>query len=936
MTRKKRILMNGEASFMLSGFGIYSHEVMSRLHATGKYELAEFATYGYVNDPRDKDLPWKYYANAVRENDPEHAAYKADPLSQFGKWRFERVLLDFKPDIVFDVRDYWMMSYANNSPFRPFFHWVIMPTVDSAPQKVDWIETYLDADGVFTYSDWNKKILDKESNSKIKTVGTASPGTDLKIFCPPQDIKQHRKKMSMMEDINLVGTVMRNQRRKLYPDLFIAFKEFLDLCDKNGQQELADKTYLYVHTSYPDVGWDIPLLIKENGIGHKVIFSYICRKCKKPSCAFFQDARAVCPFCKNVASVMPSVAEGLTSEQLADVYKMFDVYVQYAICMPKGEQVLVNHTWTNIEDVKVGDQAFTHNGRYMPVNKTFEHHVDEDIVELKCCGDYETIKMTQKHPAYGWFKSNITLIQNSSLRETIGHKIRNKQLLPEKTFLESRGIECGDLIAHPIDDTVQDITQIDLAKFADIVTDTTVAPKNSKYKYPRYIDVDNKFCRFIGLFAADGTWSKHYQQIQITSANHETQNINLTKEIFNRCANRYSQRKYVDRNAIDIMLYSSIHRQLIKSCKKHQYKQLPGWTLYLPTDKQKEVLQGMMMGDGCYSKKANVTIYCTISKTLADQLKHMLRRCRINFNATLIIKQGNRHPQYRFEITGNGKCGQFEVHKRKSTKNIYIANYHMLQVKTKECIAYSGNVYNFEVKTDNSYVSRLGAIHNCEGLGMPQVEAAACGVPVMAVDYSAMEDVVRNTKGVPIKVQRMFREADSHAWRALPDNSHLAQELFNHFMKPDAERKAHRVKVRHATEEHYNWDKTAKTWERYFDSVELKGLQGQWDYRPRFKAVPTTIPEGMDNVRFVEWIHHTVLQDPIKCHSYSGLAMLRDLNHGATIQGNKLHAIGREELFKRAVNKTKFFNECENARCNIGKLPPQNYIKYAELKESLR
>ena len=42
---------------------------------------------------------------------------------------------------------------------------------------------------------------------------------------------------------------------------------------------------------------------------------------------------------------------------------------------------------------------------------------------------------------------------------------------------------------------------------------------------------------------------------------------------------------------------------------------------------------------------------------------------------------------------------------------------------------------------------------------MPQVEAACCGVPVAAVDYSAMEDVVRHTNGYPIRIKKMFRSS---------------------------------------------------------------------------------------------------------------------------------------------------------------------------------
>ena len=43
---KKRVLLMGEAHYLNSGFGTYGKELLTRLHATGKYELAEFASYG--------------------------------------------------------------------------------------------------------------------------------------------------------------------------------------------------------------------------------------------------------------------------------------------------------------------------------------------------------------------------------------------------------------------------------------------------------------------------------------------------------------------------------------------------------------------------------------------------------------------------------------------------------------------------------------------------------------------------------------------------------------------------------------------------------------------------------------------------------------------------------------------------------------------------
>ena len=86
--------MVNEASFLCSGYGKYGKEVLKRLYETEKYELAELAIYGKINDLRNTNVPWVYYANTPNDDDPSMQAYNSNPVNQFGQWRFERVLLD--------------------------------------------------------------------------------------------------------------------------------------------------------------------------------------------------------------------------------------------------------------------------------------------------------------------------------------------------------------------------------------------------------------------------------------------------------------------------------------------------------------------------------------------------------------------------------------------------------------------------------------------------------------------------------------------------------------------------------------------------------------------------------------------------------------------------------------------------------------------------
>lgn len=337
--RRLKVLMCSEASFINSGFGIYAKEILSRLHRTNKYDIAEFASYGFVNDPRDKDIKWRYYANAVKDNDPRHGEYTSRGDNQFGRWRFEKVLLDFRPDVVIDVRDYWMSAYQAISPLRPFFHWILMPTVDSAPQQDEWIDTFLNADAIFTYSDWGAKVLQKQSSGKINYIDTASPGVDTSVF-KIKDRQHIKTQLGLGPDSIIIGSVMRNQKRKLIPELLNSFRLVLDKL-QNTNSNLGNNLYLYLHTTYPDMGWDIPELLRQSRLCNKVLFTYACKQCKSTECSVFVGPQKMCSQCMSKSMSFPSVTDGIDSTVLSSIYNIFDLYVQYSICegfgMPQVE-----------------------------------------------------------------------------------------------------------------------------------------------------------------------------------------------------------------------------------------------------------------------------------------------------------------------------------------------------------------------------------------------------------------------------------------------------------------------------------------------------------------------------------------------------------------------------------------------------------------------
>ena len=536
---KKTVLVMGEAHYLNSGFGTYTKELMTRLHKTGKYNLVEFASYGSLKDAHD--APWLFISNLPGENPEEQNTYNSNASHQFGSWRFDHVCLNVKPDIVLSYRDPWMDDWISQSVLRPYFHWVWMPTVDSAPQRPEWINIFSQCDAVLSYSEFGGKVLTEQGKNNINWIGCASPGIDPSIYKPLPKIS-HRKSMGIDPDCFIVGTVMRNQKRKLFFELMKAFRLFLD----KGPPEITSKTYLYLHTSYPEkVGWDLAHGILEHGLGSKVLMTYICKSCKHFFPHFFQDAIIKCKRCHQQSAVCPTVSLGLSIEDLAKVYNLFDIYAQYAIC---------------------------------------------------------------------------------------------------------------------------------------------------------------------------------------------------------------------------------------------------------------------------------------------------------------------------------------------------------------------------------------------EGFGMPQIEASACGVPVAATDYSAMYDVVRFTKGYPIPVRTFFKEMETNAERAYPDNEAFADILIKFFQQTAQERLNESIGVRQATLERYDWDRSIQVWEKYIDSYQSKNLQGVWNSPPQIRNIPTNIPPNLSNKQFINWIFNDVVGEPNKIYTEPGMSMHRDLIYGARVGPGHLEPINRDQIFEQYRARAHNKNTVEALRVGHQQIEPQQFL----------
>ena len=356
-----KILVCGEASFLDSGFSTYQYQLLQRLRNNPNMHVAELACYACINDSRDYKCDWRFYPNAVTSQDPRVNSFNSHGQNAFGKWRFDHCVLHFQPDVVIDIRDYWMNSFQESSPLRKYYKWVLMPTIDSEPQQESWISTYCNADAVFTYSDWARDVLMRQSNNKIKYIDTCSPGYDTN-YLQSRDytLDDVRTNLGLPPKSIILGTVMRNQKRKLFAELIKDFRSLLDRFKEENHPDY-NNIYLYLHTSYPDfLCWDIPSLLQEHRVINKVFFTYTCEKCHHVQSLMYSGSKTYCKSCRQYSSVMPTVNTGISRESLQNIYDTFTMYIQYSICegfgMPQVEAAscgvpVVTMDYSAMEDV---------------------------------------------------------------------------------------------------------------------------------------------------------------------------------------------------------------------------------------------------------------------------------------------------------------------------------------------------------------------------------------------------------------------------------------------------------------------------------------------------------------------------------------------------------------------------------------------------------
>jgi glycosyltransferase involved in cell wall biosynthesis len=234
-----------------TGFAQVAHNMIARLHATGKYEF-DVVGINHGGEPYDKiKYPYDIY--------PAIMALSPDPIYKdvYGRGRLLHMAGSGAYDIVFMLQDTFivetfmpsLIETRNKLPKEKQFPIVMYFPIDGTPKK-SWIENVVaKIDFPVTYTEYAKKECLKHLPNL--TLPVIYHGVDKSVFYPiptEEKIAFKERFLGKHKDKYLVLNVSRNQPRK---DLIRTMSAFKLFHDKNPN------SFLFLLCQARDVGGDV-------------------------------------------------------------------------------------------------------------------------------------------------------------------------------------------------------------------------------------------------------------------------------------------------------------------------------------------------------------------------------------------------------------------------------------------------------------------------------------------------------------------------------------------------------------------------------------------------------------------------------------------------------------------------------------------------------
>lgn len=252
MSKKLKLLYYGDAPNVATGFGSVSRNILTGLHATGKYDITVLGVNHHGNP---HPFPFPIWPIGIGGNDPYGRQRSADMM----------VSPTMEYDVLFMLQDSFILQYMRDvlpklkTMTNKNFASVAYFPIDGVP-KVEWVEAMSLFDKCVTYTNFGKMesvLAFPDISDKLSVIPHGANSTD---FFPMKDeeiVKFKKEYFGPYADKYVVTNLNRNQQRKDIPRTIAAFKLF---------KKKRPNSVLYLHMAAVDQGWNLPEVIKAYGL----------------------------------------------------------------------------------------------------------------------------------------------------------------------------------------------------------------------------------------------------------------------------------------------------------------------------------------------------------------------------------------------------------------------------------------------------------------------------------------------------------------------------------------------------------------------------------------------------------------------------------------------------------------------------------------------
>lgn len=352
-------------------------------------------------------------------------------------------------------------------------------------------------------------------------------------------------------------------------------------------------------------------------------------------------------------------------------------------CFAAGTLITTAEGIKPIEEVRKGDKVLTHTNTFKDVVVPMMKR-KKGIYELKVQGSPTTL-ITEEHPVY--------------VREMFRtYNTENGKRTNRRNWSEPKWIEAKDL--------KEGVHFVGMSE-------------NNNASNPRNITKEEAW--LIGRYVADG-----YIRNNKRNGRENSYNNQVIYCIGKSKLSEFKQnvRGYYVGISEDSTVYKGriINERLTELCleagRGSENKRVPGYILDLPNDLLETFLEGYLSGDGCVIK--GVYQATSVSRQLTYGLGQVVQKLyKTPYSITYTKRPKTTVIEGRTVNQRDTWMIRFRKENRKQQDGVYIDGMLWMPIRKITYDAdFEGNVYNFEVEGDNSYVANNLTVHNCQAFSV--------------------------------------------------------------------------------------------------------------------------------------------------------------------------------------------------------------------------